>query len=138
MNQICLVGRIVNDPEARQTQGGVTQSKFRVAVNRDFKNAEGKYDADFFNIVAWKGTADFCNRYLQKGRLVEINGRVQTGKYEKDGAVRYTFDVMVNTIKPLERAQETVNGGTTSSGAVAPPSPKGEGFTEVDDDELPF
>lgn len=132
---------MVNDPEARQTQGGVTQSKFRIAVTRDYKNAEGKYDADFFNIVAWKGTADFCNRFLKKGRLVEVNGRVQTGRYEKDGAVRYTWDVMVNSIRPLDRASEE-NGEATASGAAAQPSAKsegmGEGFTEVDDDELPF
>lgn len=133
MNQICLVGRLVNDPESRQTQGGTTQSKFRVAVNRDFKNSEGKYDADFFNIVAWKGTADFCNRYLTKGRLVEINGRVQTGGYEKDGVKRYTFDVMVNTIKPLDRAQDA--NGT----AAQQPQTMQQGFEEVGDDvELPF
>lgn len=134
MNSINIVGRIVNDPEARQTQSGVTQSKFRVAVTRDFKNAEGKYDADFFNIVAWKGTADFCNRYLQKGRLVEINGRVQTGKYEKDGAVRYTFDVMVNSIKPLDKAEKA------NHQAAAPQAQTmaQQGFEEVDDDSLPF
>ena len=112
----------------------MTQSKFRVAVTRDFKNAEGKYDADFFNIVAWKGTADFCNRYLQKGRLVEINGRVQTGKYEKDGAVRYTFDVMVNTIKPLDRAE----GGDRQAAAPQAQTMAQQGFEEVDDDSLPF
>ena len=135
MNSLNIVGRLVNDPESRQTQNGVTQSKFRVAVDRDFKNAEGKYDADFFNIVAWKGTADFCNRYLQKGRLVAINGRVQTGRYEKDGAMRYTFDVMVNSIKPLDRAENT------NQQAAAPQAQTmaQQGFEEVDDgDGLPF
>ena len=133
MNSINLVGRLVNDPESRQTQGGTTQSKFRVAVNRDFKNSEGKYDADFFNIVAWKGTADFCNRYLAKGRLVEINGRVQTGSYEKDGVKRYTFDVMVNTIKPMDRSQD-------AGGAAAPQTQTmQQGFEEVGDEgDLPF
>lgn len=135
MNSINIVGRLVNDPEARQTQSGVTQSKFRVAVTRDFKNAEGKYDADFFNVVAWKGTADFCNRYLAKGRLVEINGRVQTGKYEKDGAVRYTFDVMVNTIKPLDRA----DNANHQAAAPQAQTMAQQGFEEVDaGDELPF
>ena len=134
MNQICLVGRIVNDPESRQTQNGVTQSKFRVAVNRDFKNSEGKYGADFFNIVAWKGTADFCNRYLSKGRLVEINGRVQTGSYEKDGVKRHTFDVMVNSIKPLDKAQDAA-----APQSAAPQTMAQQGFEEVDEpDDLPF
>ena len=133
MNSLNIVGRLVNDPESRQTQNGVTQSKFRVAVDRDFKNAEGKYDADFFNIVAWKGTADFCNRYLQKGRLVAINGRVQTGRYEKDGAMRYTFDVMVNSIKPLDRAE------SANHQSEAPQTMAQQGFEEVDaGDELPF
>lgn len=129
----------MNDPEARQTQSGVTQSRFRVAVTRDFKNAEGKYDADFFNIVAWKGTADFCNRYLAKGRLVEINGRVQTGRYEKDGAVRYTFDVMVNSIKPLDRANAEGVGNRGGVDAAATENMAEQGFEEIaDDNELPF
>lgn len=134
MNSLNIVGRLVNDPESRQTQSGATQSKFRVAVNRDFKNSEGKYDADFFNVVAWRGTADFCNRYLSKGRLVEINGRVQTGSYEKDGVKHYTFDVMVNTIKPLDKAQEA-----QATQSAAPQTMVQQGFEEVDaGDELPF
>lgn len=134
MNSLNIVGRLVNDPESRQTKSGATQSKFRVAVNRDFKNSEGQYDADFFNVVAWRGTADFCNRYLSKGRLVEINGRVQTGNYEKDGVKHYTFDVMVNTIKPLDRAQDA-----QATQSAAPQTMAQQGFEEVDEPvDLPF
>ena len=136
MNTICIVGRLARDPEARTTQGGVSQSKFTVAATRDFKNAEGKYDADFFTCIAWRGTADFCNKYLTKGRLVEIVGRVQTGKYEKDGATRYTFDVMVNGIKPLDRAEGGNQGtGNRQQGTA---EAAGQVFEEVDDAGLPF
>ena len=131
MNSINIVGRLTRDPEARMTQGGIAQSKFGVAVDRDFKNADGKRDADFFNVIAWRGTADFCNNYLTKGRLVEISGRVQTGRYEKDGVTYHTFDVMVSSIRPLDKPN--------SSGGAAQPVAETQDFTPTDDAEpLPF
>ena len=82
LNKIFLQGRLVADPELRHTQNGIAVASFRLAVDRDFKDREtGERKADFINIVAWRQTAEFVSRFLTKGRLAIVEGKLQTRDY---------------------------------------------------------
>lgn len=82
LNKIFLQGRLVADPELRHTQNGVAVASFRLAVDRDFKDREtGERKADFINVVAWRQTGEFVSRFLTKGRLAVVEGKLQTRDY---------------------------------------------------------
>ena len=142
MNHVVLIGRLTRDPEARQTPNGVSTSKFTIAVKRDYRNSNGGYDSDFINCVAWRGTADFVNRYIGKGRMVAVEGSIQTGSYnDRNGVKKYTFDVRVNGVEALDRAPQN-NAGNANAPADEPEQQaqtmEQQGFEEVEDDSLPF
>lgn len=123
MNKCLLIGNICAKPEAYTTQGGVSRSNFRVAVQRPFKNPAGNYDADFLPVVTWRQTADFCNKYLDKGRKVAIEGSIQTRSYDaQDGSKHYVTEIIADRVEALGGRQD----GTQN------------GFVEVDDAELPW
>lgn len=121
-NRIIVIGRLVADPELRTTQNGVNVASFRVAVNRP----RDKEKSDFFNVVAWRQNAEFITRYFSKGKLIGIEGSLQTRDYtDKEGNRRTAFEIQA------ERAFFTESKGVTPSG--------GNEFTAVDsDDDLPF
>ena len=90
MNKIVLVGRLTKDPELRSTTAGFSTASFTVAVNRNFKNKDGNYDADFLPCVAFRNTATFVSKFFKKGSLICVEGRVQTRSYDaQDGSKRY-------------------------------------------------
>ena len=89
MNKVILIGNLANDPEGRTTQSGISQSTFRIAVQRRFANAQGVREADFLTIVAWRTTADFCNRYLCKGRKIAVEGSADEDDYGRVVAPDY-------------------------------------------------
>ena len=145
MNKVILIGNLANDPEARTTQSGISQSTFRVAVQRRFANAQGVREADFFTVIAWRQTADFCNRYLSKGRRVAVDGSIQNRSYDaQDGSKRYVTEIIADNIEPVGSRDEAGNGGPRprDNGPTPPPAPPAgpamNDFTEVEDDELPF
>ncbi len=106
-NRIVLVGRLTADPELRYTPSGVPIAKFRLAVNRQMKNQAGEQEADFINIVLWRQQAEFAANYLNKGRLVLIEGRLQIrGWTTQDGQRRTTAEVVGNNIQALDRRRE--------------------------------
>lgn len=133
MNRVILIGNLATDPEAFTTQSGIARSTFRLAVQRRFANSSGERVADFFTVVAWRKTADFCNSYLTKGRKVAVEGSVQTRSYDgDDGQRRYVTEIIADSVEALGRAKGADPG---------PEEPAGYGdndFTEVDDDEIPF
>ena len=99
MNRVNIMGRLTSKPEIRYTQSNVACCNFTVAIQRKFKNAVGQYDADFINCVAFKNTAELINKYFDKGELIGIDGRIQTGSYtDKDGNKRHTTEVIVDSI----------------------------------------
>ena len=146
MNKVILIGNLANDPEAFTTQSGISRSTFRVAVQRRFANAQGVREADFLTVVAWRQTADFCNRYLTKGRKVAVEGSIQTRSYDaQDGSKRYVTEIIADSVEALGSRNE--EGGAAArprdEGPTPPPAapvaPSGNnGFAEVEDDELPF
>ena len=143
MNKVILIGNLANDPEARTTQSGISQSTFRIAVQRRFANAQGVREADFLTVVAWRQTADFCNRYLSKGRKVAVEGSMQVRSYDaQDGSKRYVTEIIADNIEALSSRNEDGGMPRRDNGPTPPPAqpapPSMNDFTEVDDDELPF
>ncbi len=100
MNKIILVGRLTKDPELRSTSAGFSTANFTVAVNRNFKNKEGNYDAVFLPCVAFRNTADFISKFFKKGSMISLEGRVQTRNYDaQDGTRRYVTEVVVENVE---------------------------------------
>lgn len=95
MNKVILKGIISKDIELRSTTSGVEVVAFNLAVQRDFKNKEGNYDADFISCVAYKNTATFINKYFTKSSKILLEGKLQTRTYEKDGNKKYITEVIV-------------------------------------------
>lgn len=135
MNKVILIGNLANDPESRTTQSGIAQCTFRLGVQRRFANAQGQREADFLPIVCFRQTAEICAKYLAKGRKVAVEGSIQTRSYDaQDGTKRYVTEIIADNV-------EFLGGGerTAQAGAQQPTQAPAEGgFTEVDDDELPF
>lgn len=110
MQAFTAIGRITKDPELRQTQSGVAVVRFTLAVDRQFKNANGEKETDFLSCQAWRKTAELIGQYCAKGSLVGIQGEVRTGSYEKNGQRVYTTDIMVNNVKFLDSKPSTNSG----------------------------
>ena len=103
MNKVVLVGRLTAKPELRYTASNTAYTRFSVAVNRSFTNADGKRDADFINVVAWRKQAETISKFFDKGNLIALEGRLQTGSYDdKDGNKRYTVDVALDNFEFVE------------------------------------
>ncbi len=104
MNRVVLVGRLTRDPELRNTNSGVPVVAFTIAVNRTFtSNATGEREADFINCIVFNKPAENLNRYIRKGGLVGVDGRIQTRSYTaQDGSKRYVTEVVCENIQFLE------------------------------------
>ena len=103
MNKVVLVGRLTAKPELRYTPQNTAYTRFSVAVNRNFTSADGKREADFINVVAWRKQAETISKYFDKGNLIALEGRLQTGSYDdKDGNKRYTVDVALDNFEFVE------------------------------------
>jgi single-strand DNA-binding protein len=108
VNRVVLVGRLVADPEMKFTPQGVAVASMRIAVNRMTKNEQGEYEADFFNVTAWRRTAEFASTYLGKGRLVSIDGRLRTRSWvAQDGTRRSVVEIEAENIEGLDRKQDS-------------------------------
>ena len=124
MNRVMLVGRLTTKPELRYTGSNLPYSRFSVAVNRTFSNAQGQREADFINIVVWRKQAENVCNFLNKGSLVSIEGRLQTGSYDdKDGNKRYTMDVVADSVQFLESRAQSQSRAQSMSGNDSEPSP---------------
>lgn len=142
MNKVILVGNLAADPESRTTQSGVQQCTLRLAVQRRFANQQGQREADFFNVVCWRQTAEFAARYLAKGRKVAVEGSVQNRSYTaQDGSKRYVTEINAEHIESLDRAPETAPQPAVqpeqAPKAEPPKQMRADEFIEYDD-ELPF
>ena len=143
MNKVQLVGRLTRDPEIRYSQGenATATARFSVAVNRRFKNAEGNYDADFINCVAFGKSAEFVEKYFKKGMAIGLTGRIQTGSYtNKDGQKVYTTDVVVEETEFVE-SKGASSADNSSNSRPAPSAANNNDFMSIPDgidEELPF
>ena len=128
INNVTLIGRLTRDAELRYTPSNIATAQFNIACNRNFKNANGEYDADFINCVMWREQAErFCN-WTKKGMLVGITGRIQTRSYEgNDGKRVYVTEVVAESFQVLEKRDNTANQNSMT-----------EQMPPIDESDLPF
>lgn len=116
MNKVCLVGRLTAKPELRYTNSNVAYTRFTVAVNRTFNNAQGEREADFISVIVWRRAAENVANYLDKGSQVSIDGRIQTGSFtDKDGNKRYTTDVVADNVQFLDSRRQNNDAPSNNS-----------------------
>ncbi len=136
MNKVILVGNLTRDPELTETPSGVAVCRFAIAVSRDYANADGSRETDFFNITVWRGRAEVCGKYLKKGNKVAIVGSLQNRSYEdKDGVKRNVTDVIANEVEFLtpKNAQSEMDDAPVVSSRRERPQ-----LEAIDDNQLPF
>ncbi|MFL1998522.1 single-stranded DNA-binding protein [Lysinibacillus irui] len=165
INRVVLVGRLTKDIDLSYTPQGIAKAQFTLAVNRPFANQSGEREADFIQIQAWRKQAENAANYLKKGSLVGIDGKIQTGSYERDGQRIYFTNVVADSIQFLEPRNST--GGSqgasnyessTNTGGTIQGAPQGQNYgnnqpsymnrnedpfanskaPEVSEDDLPF
>ncbi len=108
LNQTVIVGRLVSDPELRETEGGSKVTNVTLAVPRSFKNVNGEYDTDFISCVLWKGIAENTVNYCKKGDLVGVKGRLQSREYEVDEIKRKVVELVAEKITFLSSNRDKV------------------------------
>jgi single-strand DNA-binding protein len=108
LNRVQLIGNLGKDPETRYTTSGKKVCNFSLAVDRRWKSSEGeiKESTDWFNLEAWGRLGEFCQEYLSKGRLVYVEGRLHTDRYEQGGEIRYFTKVVISNMQILDRKHE--------------------------------
>lgn len=144
MNNVVLIGRLTRDPELRYIPSGTAVCRFSLAVDKGVSKekklemeSRNQPTADFINIVVWGRMGENSAKYLAKGRLVGVQGRLQSGRYEKDGITRYTTDVVANQVEFLEWGD--TNRDTSSEFNNSDDDIGGiEGFHPTENDDIPF
>jgi single-strand DNA-binding protein len=148
-NKVILGGRLTADPELKTTQSGIAVVTFSIAVNRRFtRNAAQQSETDFFNVTAWRQTAEFVSRYFKKGSSICVVGTIQNNKWtDQQGATRYRTDIVADEVMFVDSRSESgsafggddtdaFGGSTPSFSTPAGAAPK---FEEIKtDDDLPF
>ena len=146
LNHITIMGRLVKDPELRRTQSGVAVCSFTVAVDRDFQSREAaEKQTDFIDVVAWRQTAEFVSKYPTKGRMIVVDGSLQSRKWQdKTGQNRVSWEVLANNIYCGDSKRDGMSGGDYAAPAYGAPAdsysaPSSGSFAEIEEDgELPF
>ncbi len=134
MNKVFLIGNLTRDPELTTTNSGVSVCRFSIAVTRRFSNAEGERETDFFNITAWRGSAENCAKFLKKGSKVAVSGSIQMRNFERqDGTRGLSVDITADDVEFLSSRNDSNNEGSTN----VPNAPVSE-LQPVSDDDLPF
>lgn len=148
MNKVILLGRLVADPETRYTQNNIAVSRFRLAVNRPVRQQEGQQTADFFDIVAWRSTAEFVSRFFRKGMQVLVEGYLRNNTWQdQQGNRHYRTEIHCENVYFADSKRD--RDATQSYGPVSGPSNQendipqpesGDGYYPFsgDDEDLPF
>lgn len=134
LNRVVLIGRLTKDPELRYTPNGVAVASFTLAIDRNYKNAQGEREADFIPCVVYRQLAELCANYLSKGKLAAVDGRLQIRSYTgQDGQKRWVTEVIAEDVRFLSPKD-------SSSGASSMPTGSGTAFgQEISlDDDIPF
>ena len=131
LNTVTLMGRLTKDPELRSTASNVSVTSFSIACERDFKGSNGEKQTDFFECVAWRNTAEYIAQYFTKGRMIIVDGSLQTRTWEdKNGSKHKAVDIIV---------ANAYFGDSKKESDEAPRNNPSKGtFIDVDDEDLPF
>ena len=106
LNQVVLVGRLVSDPEVKETSSGTSISRITLAVPRSYKNINGEYETDFISCVLWKLMAINTKEYCRKGDIVGVKGRIESNVYEKHGDKKYSINVIAEKVTFLSNSKQ--------------------------------
>lgn len=137
LNNITLQGRLTRDPEMQATATGVSRATFTLACEQDYKNPNGERDTDFFDVVAWRNTGDFVQRYFSKGQMAVVKGRLQTSQWTaQDGSKRKAVQIVAENVYFC--GANNASGQATEQPAEQSAVVEESGFTPVETDELPF
>lgn len=135
INSAIIMGRLTKDPELKTTQSGIAVCSFTVAVDRNYVPEGQERQADFINVVAWRGTAEFVSKWFRKGQMIAVQGSIQTRNYEdRNGNKRTAVEIIADQVSFCGSKNET---GAKDNPAEFPPE-EPEVFSPVGDDELPF
>ena len=139
MNLVVLSGNLTKDPEIRyQGNSNIPVARFTIATQRSYKNADGKYDADFINCVAFNKTAEIIEKYFRKGSRIMVQGEWRTGNYKsKDGNTVYTNDCNVSKVEFVDKKSDS----KPQNMQPAPPQMPNDDFMQIPDGmdaEMPF
>ena len=138
MNKVIWVGNLTRDPELTETPSGVAVCRFAIAVSRDYANADGNRETDFFNITVWRGRAENCGKYLKKGNKVAVVGSLQNRSYEdKDGIKRNVTDVIANEVEFLTPKNAQSDSDDIDAPVVSARRERPQ-LEAIDDNQLPF
>lgn len=137
LNRVVLIGRLTKDPELRYTSSGVAVATFTLAVDRNFKSANGERETDFVPCVVYRQLAELCANYLSKGKLASADGRLQIRSYDgQDGQRRWVTEVVAENVQFLSPKESGNPGNSASSGNAGNVGTYGH---EVSlDDDIPF
>ena len=161
MNKVIMMGRMVADAALNTTPNGIPACKFRIAVDRNFQKKGEEKKSDFFNCVAWRSTAEFISKWFPKGRMILIEGELQTSQYtDKNGNQAYWYEIVVDNAHftgdkpannganygapPLSEPPAGYGGGYSSAPAQSDPAPANNNtppsadFSAADSDDYPF
>ena len=137
LNKVVLAGRITADPELKQTASGISVLTFTLAVNRSYvskSSEQGERQADFINIVVWRGQAENCHKYLKKGSKCCVVGSLQTRTWDaQDGTRKHATEVIAEEVEFLNTKKPEETNETKSE-----PKAEQTKFEPIDDDNLPF
>lgn len=139
LNKIFIMGRLTRDPELRTTNSGTSVASFSLAVDRNYKGADGEKETDFIDCVAWRSTAEFAAKYFTKGRMAVLEGRLQIRPWtDKEGNNRRSAEVIVDNMYFGDSKRDGDTGGARP--ASGPVNVSANDWQEADEDEgdLPF
>ncbi|WP_195251963.1 single-stranded DNA-binding protein [Romboutsia sp. 1001713B170207_170306_H8] len=141
MNNVVLVGRLTKDPELRYIPGtGTAVARFSIAIDRDYKKNDGTKETDFIPVEIMGKPAEYCANYIPKGRLVAIQGEIRVDRYtdQNTNEAKTFTKVFANKIKSLESSKDKGEQTKQFEPSFEPSGLDPQGFTAIDDDDIPF
>jgi len=139
LNKVILIGRLTRDPELSYTTSGVARLRFTLAVDRNYTNQQGERPADFIDIACWRQLAEHCSRYLRKGLLTAVTGRLEIRSFEgNDGQRRRIAEVVADDVRFLEWPKDGINNLAPGPRTTFEDFGREINLDDEEDNDLPF
>lgn len=142
LNRVVLIGRLTRDSELRYTPNGIAVCNFTLAVDRPYKNAQGEKETDFIPVVVYRQLGEACSKYLGKGKMAAVDGRIQVRSFTgQDGQKRWVTEIIAEDVRflsPKEPTAANMEGGERPFGGSTEGQPYGNLGTVSLDDDIPF